>query len=565
MAVKHRSQPKELRLGIEKRCGEEVDDRFYPNQIRIGIRDGQQPCVDRCYNQFVEEWYGKTHGGFPGVCSQLADRQPSTELWRLYCCDSTNCGVVTEVKGQSPSVDLIINKCQNVGNYLIYDPGPPQLNNFNCSSLTNESAGGESILPTSLSNSSPSAIQSATPTSSATAAATSLSSKLNSTASGLGAVPSTTMGLTEGSKAAIGICSSLAIIAILFLVGFLINRRRSRPMSFAGARDSHPPNSAPRLNPRSSSSPPSGSHTPLITPPSPAKGHPLTPPARLSDRRFLPPLLKQGQGQGPFYSGTPISSLAGAPEDRAYHPTAPHPLGDKKPALRQPAPPNTARSAGSPSLPSSVHFAPQFLRDSGSSSYSSGRGGGGGTSSQVASGMQTPPLSSPTRPSRALGRLDIPGEVGGGGGVGGTPVGPPPSRALPAPPPPYHPVSPTFSVSPLTPASSPPLPLRGLGVGDGTRGYSGSQLGNGNGDGEIKGLSSSAKDLCELTESYARETAESWGSWNGGGGSGVGVTAGRKRGSGGRTRELVHGEKKGDRGSLVSLQELDLERLGGKY
>lgn len=68
-------------------------------------------------------------------------------------------------------------------------------------------------------------------------------------------------------------------------------------------------------------------------------------------------------------------------------------------------------------------------------------------------------------------------------------------------------------MSPLTPASSPALPLRSLATGDGVRVYSSSQLvlGNGHGNAEIKGLSSSAKDLCELTESYARETAESWG------------------------------------------------------
>ena len=103
MDAHDRSQPNELNLGIKERCGDEVSDGFYPDQIRISIRDGQQPCVNKCYNEFVEEWYGKTHGGFAGVCNQLAGHQHSTELWRLYCCDSTNCGVVTEVKGQSRS------------------------------------------------------------------------------------------------------------------------------------------------------------------------------------------------------------------------------------------------------------------------------------------------------------------------------------------------------------------------------------------------------------------------------------------------------------------------------
>ncbi|KAI1214279.1 uncharacterized protein F4807DRAFT_119996 [Annulohypoxylon truncatum] len=573
MDVCQQRRPNKLGRSIKQGHQDRVIQRNILGPGRIGLRDGQQPCVNKCYNQFVEEWYGKTHGGFESVCDQLAHVESDTELLRLYCCDSTNCGVATEVKGQSPSVDLIINKCQNIGNYLIYDPGPPQSNGFNCSTL----ASGESGNPTPLPSNSPSAMETTIPSSSSAAAATSLSSELNSTASGFGAVPSTPTGLTEGSKAAIGICSSLAIIAIIFLVGYLISRRRSPPKSFAG---NAPPN-APRLN-RSSSEPPSGSHTPLITPPLSAKGPPLTPPARLSDRRFLPPLLKQGQG------GTPSSSLVDGIDERAYLPIALGSPTEKKSALRhgrQTTPNGVAKSAGSPSLPTAVHFAPQLLRDSGSS-YSSGHGGASTASNKVDSvysgtalvhGTHTPPLSSPlspTRPARphnANARLEIPDLV--------TPAGPPPSRALPVPPPPYHPVSPTFTVSPLTPSSPPTLPFRPLALGDSTRAYSSSHLGTGTTDHKGYpetggGLSSSARDLCDLTESYARETSESWGSWNGGGGGGpgVGIAAGggggsRKRGSGGRARDIVNGngEKKGERGSVVSLQELDLESLGGKY
>lgn len=48
---------------------------------------------------------------------------------------------------------------------------------------------------------------------------------------------------------------------------------------------------------------------------------------------------------------------------------------------------------------------------------------------------------------------------------------------------------------------------------------------------------------------------------------GVSITGGRKRGHGsnGRSRDDTSVDKKGGRGSIVSLQELDLERLGGKY
>ncbi|KAI1106442.1 hypothetical protein F4804DRAFT_330237 [Jackrogersella minutella] len=554
----------ELSLGNREDDRDKVKRNVDMSPTLLNLRDGLE-CVDKCFDQFVGEWSEKIHGGFEGVCNQLAHVEPNTELWKLYCCDSTNCGVYTGEKGQSPSVDLIINKCQNVGNYLIYDPGPPQSNGFSYS--------GEAGLQTGPSSNSPSAMKTTISSSSSPAAATSLSSELNSTTSGLGAVPSVPTGLTEGSKAAIGICSSLAIIAIIFLAGFLISRRRSTQTSFT---ESAP--SAPRLN-RSSSEPPSGSRTPLILPSASPKGPPLTPPARLSDRRFLPSLLK--------HSGdTPTSSLAAGVDERAFGPVSPSSPLEKKPALRherQLTSSNINKSLVAPSLPAAVHFAPHFLRDSGSS-YSSGPAGtstttvGSNKASSVHSGIpaiqgtNTPPSlslpSSPTRPPRPhRGHLEIPDLV--------TPAGPPPSRALPAPPP-YHPTSPTFTVSPVTPtSSSTPPSTRLLALGDNSRAFSSSQLGGADDKGEPESsivsisLPASTKDLCELTESYARETSESWGSWGGagGGGAGVSIVGGSKRGHGSnrRSRDNTNGDKKGMRGSIVSLQELDLEKLGGKY
>ncbi|KAI1453519.1 hypothetical protein F4805DRAFT_365804 [Annulohypoxylon moriforme] len=107
MDAHHQSQHKELSLGVENEYQNNVNDRNIPVSIRVGLRNGQQPCVDKCYNQFVEEWYGKTHGGFEGVCKQLAQVATNADLLRLYCCDSTNCGVATEVKGQSRSFSLM--------------------------------------------------------------------------------------------------------------------------------------------------------------------------------------------------------------------------------------------------------------------------------------------------------------------------------------------------------------------------------------------------------------------------------------------------------------------------
>ncbi|XXG97397.1 hypothetical protein Hte_003698 [Hypoxylon texense] len=485
----------------------------------IGLENAQK-CIVACFEQFLDKWYKKTGGEFEDVCKQLSQLEPTTELWNLYCCDSTYCGVWTPDKGKSPS--------------------------------ESEGAGLKTMSPSN----GPSATATATPIASPLSTANPPSSVLNSTLSGAGVAPSTSTGLTEGSKAAIGICASLAIIAIIFLAGFWISRRRSRPQSryFDGA-----PGAAPHHHGRSFSEPPSGSRTPLITPPpsaSSAKGPPMTPPLPLGERRFLPSLLnKQG--------GTTNSSLA---SDEKIYPHAHSAFGlrPEKGIARHERRATTSSIHNppfSPSHPAAVHFAPRFLRDSGSS-YSSGPGGGGASTTTVGSNKAgsvrsggvagaSPLLQplSPTRPSRPHDeRLDVPHLA--------APAGPPPNRALPAPPP-YHPVSPTFTVSPISPSVSPGLPsVRPLALSE-NKGHQESSA-------FTTPLSPSTKDLSDLTESYARETSESWGSWSGtgGGGPGVSIGGGKKRGYG----NTIGGEgKKGSRGSMVSLQELDLEKLGGKY
>ncbi|KAI1410057.1 hypothetical protein F5Y13DRAFT_192803 [Hypoxylon sp. FL1857] len=542
MDQQQRNKPEEFHDSnrVDSRRGPQKDESV---PAKIGLSN-PTACIDACFHQFVEEWSGKTHGSFEDVCDQLSNVEPNTELWKLYCCDSTNCGVKTERIGQSPSVDSIINKCQNTGSYLIYDPGPPSPNVFNCSLATSESyeSGFRTVSP---------AMTATMSSSSSPAAETSLNSEVNSTASAIGAVPSTSTSLTEGSKAAIGICSSLAIIAIIFLLGFLISRRRSCSGGFADNASNAP------CHVHSSSEPPSGSQTPLITPPPSAssKGVPLTPPARLSDRRFLPSLLKQG--------GTPNSSLDSDVGERAFLPVPLDSLAEKKAPLlceRQETSNNTTKSPVSPSSPAAVHFAPHFLRDSGSS-YNSGPGGASkwATESNKASsvhcgtmtalGTGTPPLSLPLSPARSRppyeGSLEIPHLV--------TPAGPPPNRALPAPPP-YYPVSPTFSVSPITPSGSPvPPSVRPVALVNSTHVLSVFQLESTDSRGHPQSF---AKDYRDATEPRERETSESWGSW--GGGLGVG---GRNRGysNHGRLRD-----KKGGSGPAVSLEELDLEKLGSK-
>lgn len=72
----------------------------------------------------------------------------------------------------------------------------------------------------------------------------------------------------------------------------------------------------------------------------------------------------------------------------------------------------------------------------------------------------------------------------------------------------------------------------------------------------------SAKELRDLTESYAQETRDSWGSWSGVGGGGPGVVSpGRKKGRGNRGSA----DRKDEAKTAMASHTLDLEKLGGCY
>ncbi len=77
-----------------------------PSPADIGLQDAEA-CVRACYNQFVNEWYEKVKGGFDDVCTQLSHTQSHTDLWTLYCCDSTFCGVRIDREGLSRSLPLM--------------------------------------------------------------------------------------------------------------------------------------------------------------------------------------------------------------------------------------------------------------------------------------------------------------------------------------------------------------------------------------------------------------------------------------------------------------------------
>ncbi|KAI0131113.1 hypothetical protein F4814DRAFT_457012 [Daldinia grandis] len=517
-----------------------------PNPADIGL-ENPKACIAACFKQFIDGLYEDPRESLEDVCNQLSHVQSNTELWKLYCCDSTFCGVRTSEKGQSPNVDLIINKCQNIGNYLIYDPGPPLPNKFNCNSALTKlgEPGLRTILP---SNDLSSIITTISSSSSIPAAETSLSSKLNTTTPSIG----TSTGLTEGSRAAIGICSSLAIIAIVFLGGFLLSRHRKRPRSFLVDT----PN-APRLG-RSSSEPQSGAHTPLIMPPPSSKAPPLTPPARLSDRRFLPSLLKQDD--------TPNSSSVFGADERVIVPTTLKASTEKKTTLSHKGHMISSAISEPPvslSPPATVHFAPHFLRDS-NSPIGALTPTEPNKDSSVYSGITNPPgfnsrplplPLSPTRPLRPHDEpIEIPHLV--------TPAGPPPSRALPAPPP-YHPTSPTFPVSPMSSPGSPMLPsLKSpSSVGDGSYVSDNIQQGEENKrlpDASTIGIAlpASSPEIDDLTYPYVYDIP-----------GGRGGREGKKRGHAGNGKlrnSNVGRYKMEENESMVSLQELSLGKLESK-
>ncbi|KAI0877102.1 hypothetical protein GGS24DRAFT_168805 [Hypoxylon argillaceum] len=487
-------------------------------------RENASACVTACFDELVPH--------VEDVCRQL--QQPDyqrSRLWDLYCCDSINCGVYIGDIGQSPNVDLIINECQNIGFFSIEDPGPPPtnycapstLNTYITSSLSHTQTVDPSLFSAlrtlSLASHTSEASMSLAPTSS-------LSSSSTSTDSSTSSNPNSSR-LPGGAKVAIGIFSVIAVLAITALLLLLYRWRRK------SSRSSSPrPLLIPYDNPPYTGSR-SASRTPLITrPPSASsKSTPLTPPAKLSDRKYLQPVLKRG---------TPRPS-ASASEGDGNFPSSP--ILAPKSILRhgRRATTSNMRLSTTTKAPAPPYCPPNSV-------YSSGSGQGASSvtiESHKASG--TPPLSAKRLPQAHDRPLELSDLV--------TPAGPPPSRALPAlPTPPLnHPNSPKTLVPPLSPQSpqSSTFPARSPARGDAPavpkqqRNTAGPQA------------PISAKELCELTESYAQEARESWGSWSGVGGGGPGVIPlGRKRGS---------AEKNAERKTAAPIQDLDLEKLSGRY
>ncbi|KAI3338363.1 hypothetical protein F4824DRAFT_77824 [Ustulina deusta] len=514
-------------------------------------RENASACVTACFEEFIPN--------VEDACRQL--QQPEyqrTYLWDLYCCDSTNCGVYIGNIGQSPNVDLIINECQNIGFSSIQDPGPPAINycasptpGTIITSLPPHTLAVESSIITAIITRSTGSIPPFTIPPSHTPSLTSeahvslaptpiVSSSPASTGSPTSASAHSAQ-LPGGAKAAISVFSVIAVLAIAALLLLLFRRRRMGVRSNSLGLLLTPYDKRPYPGPRS------GSLTPLITPlPSASsRSAPLTPPAKLSDRKYLQPVLREGASRPP-------ASLDTGDQTFPSSPTRAPAQSRIIPRHKRRATTKSTRAATTTTVPIPSHY-PQ------SSVYSSSSGPGASTitidsnkassmhsGSATVIGTSTPPSSTTRFPRGHDGSLELSDFV--------TPAGPPPSRALPAPPL-NHPNSSSFPVPPVSPRS-PTFPGPALVRGDSPI------VPTHQGIATAAPVSISTQELLDLTESYARETRESWGSWSGVGGGGPGVTApGHKRRRGNRSSR----DKKEETKAIVARQELDLEKLSGRY
>lgn len=272
----------------------------------------------------------------------------------------------------------------------------------------------------------------------------------------VGSSASTTLGsrLSGGAKVAIGISSAVALVALVAAALLCLYRRKRRRSSPYRSLRTHL-----RL---AQNIPPSSSPTPLISPVNSAnnRGGPLTPPLRLRDRKFLASILGPGN-RSPSPPLTPLTpAYSTAYNSGGNFPTSPIcspttnkliPRHERKPRVHggslgsvsvgstlPPIPPHNALSmVGGPTGTNS--------RGSLSSYGASSMTGHSSLRNEISipspvplpaaahiSGTGTPnPPSSPARPPRPHDApLEIPDLISPA-----SPLGPPPNRALPPPPP----------------------------------------------------------------------------------------------------------------------------------
>ncbi|KAI4599199.1 hypothetical protein KJ359_002158 [Pestalotiopsis sp. 9143b] len=268
--------------------------------------------------------------------------------------------------------------------------------------------------------------------------------------------------LNNAGKIAVGICSTLAALALVFTIWCIRRRKRSAkgyiqtpPMTRAfKAHYQEPSESHASLISMPAAPPP-----PPLPPPPPAAAFPtarpsqsLTPPMRLSDRRFLPSTSSPTSARSfsaPPYSSQPDLAM---PEQPAYtsRTSPPHEKCETMSSIE-----SNYTDAHNYDHGTDAAAVPRGSVSSSGTTNSSRKVVSfvSGCSTATITGPGTPPPPAPpplstSRARRAHETLVPAGLI--------TPAGPPPERALPAAPlrsPPQSPGPPVSPVSPLSPAS----------------------------------------------------------------------------------------------------------------
>ncbi|KAK8134386.1 hypothetical protein PG984_006398 [Apiospora sp. TS-2023a] len=347
---------------------------------------------------------------------------------------------------------------KDIGYDDIYDPGPPQITcpgvvplliPLNASPSTSPTSSKSATTPSASVIASPSALPSET--------ATTIASITNATPAN--AITSESDKLNSGARAAIGVCAALATVSLAIALFFMRRRRRN-------ARGYRRTSAAPaQHNTRTDSESPQTAHMPpFLTPPasSSSKTTPSTPPPlRLSDRRYLPPLPPRTTtttattppSTPPAESATSEGSMNASPRTITISfPRAPAsaPTTSRLGPRHERRATTTAQSSirlGAPNSSSTIPETVALRRSTSSNESGTGR---------TALSPLSPSSSSiyPARPPRphAGPVLEIPDLV--------TPAGPPPTWALPRPPPTTSPSSSTSSLQlphRLHPYAPPPV------------------------------------------------------------------------------------------------------------
>ncbi|KAL3297867.1 hypothetical protein RB213_010290 [Colletotrichum asianum] len=81
-------------------------------KIASNVPDPPQ-CIDNCGRKFLEKLVpGFRDSKWTETCGILSKTETTKQLWDLYCCNSSICGVFPSM-GQDPGVNYIVNTCHN--------------------------------------------------------------------------------------------------------------------------------------------------------------------------------------------------------------------------------------------------------------------------------------------------------------------------------------------------------------------------------------------------------------------------------------------------------------------